>query len=167
MERRGIFRSENGGETWKLAGAGGFQILHIEQSPNDPCFWLAVTQGGGIFASHDCGKTFESSGNIGVGSNLYDVEFDTSRPGRVAVAGWGIGVAISEDQGKTWQIRNHGLPRPDVWSIAFDPGRQSRIYASVHEEAIYVSDDDGFTWSRFGLEGSVAPRMKFIPAGRK
>jgi photosystem II stability/assembly factor-like uncharacterized protein len=76
-------------------------------------------------------------------------------------------VAISEDQGKTWQIRNHGLPRPDVWSIAFDPGRQSRIYASVHEEAIYVSDDDGFTWSRFGLEGSVAPRMKFIPAGRK
>jgi photosystem II stability/assembly factor-like uncharacterized protein len=159
----GIYRTEDAGKTWKLAGAAGFQILHIEQSPHDACFWLAVTQGGGLFASHDCGQTFENSGNIGVGRNLYDVEFDIASPGRIALAGWGVGFAISLDGGKTWRQRNSGLPRPDVWSVALDPVNPSRVYISVHEEAIYRSDDNGLTWSREGLEGSVAPRMKFIP----
>jgi photosystem II stability/assembly factor-like uncharacterized protein len=159
----GIYRSGDEGKTWKLAGAAGFQILHIEQSPHDACFWLAVTQGGGLFSSHDCGVTFENSGNIGVGRNLYDVEFDASWPQRIAVVGWGVGFAISLDAGKSWQQRNAGLPRPDVWSVALDPEHPSRVYVSIHEEAIYRSDDNGLTWMRQGLEGSVAPRMKFIP----
>src|SRR6266851_8417775 len=55
----GIFRSEDGGKSWKSAGAAGYQVLHIEQSPHDPCYWLAGTQGGGLFVSTDCGVTFE------------------------------------------------------------------------------------------------------------
>jgi len=159
----GLYRTEDEGKTWKLAGAAGFQILHIEQSPHNPCFWLAVTQGGGLFASHDCGRTFENSGNVGAGRNLYDVQFDPASPDRIALAGWGVGFFISLDGGKTWQQRNAGLPRPDVWSVALDPVNHSRVYVSIHEEAIYQSDDNGLTWSRQGLEGSVAPRMKFIP----
>jgi hypothetical protein len=159
----GIFRSDDDGKTWVLAGAAGFQILHIEQSPHDACYWLAATQGGGLFASRDCGRSFEASGNIGAGQNLYDVEFDAHDPKRIAVTGWGVGVAISNDAGKTWERRNAGLPRPDVWSIAFDPMHPSRLYAGVHEEALYISDDEGRTWKRGPLEGSVAPRMKFIP----
>jgi photosystem II stability/assembly factor-like uncharacterized protein len=159
----GVFRSEDAGKTWNLAGAAGFQIMHIEQSPHDPCFWLATTQGGGLFASHDCGKTFESDGRIGVDRNLYDVEFDPSDAHRIALAGWGIGVAVSEDGGKTWQSRNAGLPRPDVSSVGFDPDHRGRIYASVHEEALYVSEDYGKTWSPDGLEGSVVSRIRFVP----
>jgi len=63
----GIFRSEDGGASWKPAGAAGYQVLHIEQSPHDACVWLASAQGGGLFASSDCGVTFESNGNLGVG----------------------------------------------------------------------------------------------------
>ena len=48
----GIFRSEDGGKSWKVGGAAGYQVLHIEQSPHDPCFWLAATQGGGLFVVH-------------------------------------------------------------------------------------------------------------------
>ena len=46
----GIFRSEDGGKSWTLAGASGFQILRLEQSPHDPSFWLGATQGGGLFS---------------------------------------------------------------------------------------------------------------------
>ncbi|MES1261349.1 MAG: hypothetical protein ABUS49_06385 [Acidobacteriota bacterium] len=159
----GVFRSEDGGKAWRLAGAAGWQILHIEQSPHDACFWIATTQGGGWFASHDCGKTFESGGHEGVGRSLYDVAFDPSTPGRIALAGWGPGVLVSEDAGKTWQPRNTGLPRTDVLSLAFDPAQPGRLYASVHEEAIYVSEDAGKTWSSSGIEGSAAARMRFIP----
>src|SRR5204862_3487201 len=50
----GIFRSEDGGKSWRLAGAAGIQVLHIEQSPHDACYWLAATQGAGLFQSTDC-----------------------------------------------------------------------------------------------------------------
>jgi len=159
----GIFRSQDGGKSWRLAGAAGLQALHIEQSPHDPCFWLAGTEGGGLFASTDCGASFESAGNLGVGRNLYDIAFDPDSPNRIAVAGWGIGVAVTEDGGKTWELRNAGLPSASVWSVAFDPANPRRLYASVHEEALYVSQDGGRTWAKDGLEGSAVYRMKFVP----
>jgi photosystem II stability/assembly factor-like uncharacterized protein len=164
----GVFRSEDGGKSWRLVGAAGLQVMHIEQSPHDACYWLAATQGGGLFASKDCGVTFESNGNLGVGRNLYDIAFDPVVPSRIAVAGWGPGVVLSEDGGKTWQPRNNGLPRPDIWSVVFDPGNRNRIYCSVHEEAVYVSDSAGESWRRDGLEGSIVRRMRFVlEASRK
>jgi photosystem II stability/assembly factor-like uncharacterized protein len=159
----GIFRSEDGGKSWRLAGAAGYQVLHIEQSPHDPCYWLAATQGGGLFVSTDCGVTFESNGDLGVGVNFSDIAFDPASAGRIAVSGWGIGVALSEDRGKIWQFRNAGLPATSVWSVAFDPAKPGRIYASVHEEALYVSQDYGRTWTKDGLEGSRVYRMRFVP----
>ena len=163
----GIFRSEDGGNSWKLAGAAGYQVLHIEQSPHKPCHWLAATQGGGLFASTDCGVSFESSGNVGVGRNISDIAFDSRSPDRIAVAGWGLGVMVSEDRGRTWQPRNTGLPGLSVWSVAFDPAKPGRMYASVHEEALYVSQDYGGTWTKDGLEGSRVYRMRFVPEGKQ
>ncbi len=164
----GVFRSEDGGQTWKPSGAGSYQIAHLEQSPHDPATWLAATQGGGVYISRDGGKTFESPSEApGVGRNLYDVAFDPTNPNRMAVGGWGPGVTVSEDGGKTWAARNVGLPRPDVSAIIFDPTHSGRIYASVHEEAIFVSDDVGKSWKPSGMEGRVGNRMKFIPGGSK
>ncbi|HXB68157.1 MAG TPA: hypothetical protein VNY05_07930 [Candidatus Acidoferrales bacterium] len=164
----GIFRSQDGGKTWRVAGAAGYQVLHIEQSPHDPCYWLAATQGGGLFVSTDCGVTFESSGSLAAGINIAglnisDIAFDPASPKRIAVAGWAIGVALSEDGGKTWQTRNGGLPSTSVWSVAFDPAHPGRMYASVHEEALFVSQDYGRTWANDGLEGSRVYRMRFVP----
>lgn len=161
----GLFRSENAGSTWSLAGAAGFQVQRVEQSPHDACYWLAVTQGGGIFASHDCGRTFESAGALGVGRNLYDIAWDPHDSTRVAVAGFGFGIAISNDSGVTWKFRNAGLPKQDCWSLAFDPDRAGRLYTSVHEEALYVSDDLGLTWRVDGLPGTTINRIQFVPNG--
>ncbi len=159
----GLFTSEDGGRTWRLAGAAGFQIMRIEQSPHDPGHWLAATQQGGLFVSTDGAATFENSGNVGVGRNLYDIAFDPAQPGRIAVAGWGPGVLVSQDGGKSWRPRNQGLPGAEIWSVAFDPERPGRLLAGVHEEALFVSEDAGRSWRRYGLEGSVVYRMKFVP----
>ncbi len=161
----GVFRSEDQGRTWRLAGAAGLQALRVEQSPHDDCRWLAGTQGGGLFASSDCGATFESAGNLAVGQNISDIAFDPWSAGGIAVAGWGFGVAISEDGGKTWRNRSAGLPSTSVWSVAFDPAVRRRIYAGVHEEALYVSNDGGATWTSDGLDGSRVWRMRFVPEG--
>lgn len=158
----GVWRSENAGASWRRAGASGFQVMRIEQSPHDPCVWFAATQQGGLFVSRDCGVMFENSGNVGVGRNIYDIAFDPSAPNRIALAIWGSGVMMSEDGGKTWQKRGRSLPNPNIWSVVFDPSKPGRLFASVHEEAVYVSEDAGVTWTRDGLEGSIVNRMKFI-----
>ncbi len=159
----GIFRTEDEGQSWKMAGAAGFQISRLAQSPHDACHWLAVTQQGGVFVSQDCGKTFENlAGRLGVNANLYDVAFDPRNAQRIAVVGWGPGVAISEDSGKTWQLRNHGLPVPHVLAVAFDPSSAGRLFISVNDEAVYVSNDVGKSWTRDGLEGSAAMRLRFV-----
>jgi photosystem II stability/assembly factor-like uncharacterized protein len=159
----GIFRSENSGKSWTIAGAAGFQIARIEQSPHDACRWLAATQQGGLFGSTDCGKTFENMGRIGVNRNLYAIAYDPTDPNRIAVAGWGPGVMVSEDGGKSWQPRNAGLSRPEVVNVAFDPAHAGRLYASVNDDAVYVSNDAGKTWSKDGLESSVVSRLIFVP----
>jgi hypothetical protein len=155
----GVFRSPDGGKTWKLAGAAGWQVLRVEQSPHDACFWLASTQGGGLYRSSDCGVTFESNGDIGVGRNINDIAFDPTTRGRIAVAGFGIGVAVSEDRGKTWRASD--LPTPQAWSVVFDPAHAGRLYAGLQEKGVFVSDDAGHTWKLDGLEGTEVYRMRF------
>ena len=44
-----------------------FQVLHIEQSPHDACYWLASTEGGGLFDSTDCGVSFREQRQPGSG----------------------------------------------------------------------------------------------------
>jgi photosystem II stability/assembly factor-like uncharacterized protein len=163
----GLFRSVDGGQSWWSAGAAGLQVLRVEQSAYDPCYWLAGTQGGGLFVSWDCGATFESNGSLAVGRNVSDIAYDPASGSRIAVAGWGFGVAISEDRGKTWVSRNAGLPGLSVWSVAFDPDAPGRMYASVHEDALYVSTDYGRSWRKEGLEGSRVYRMKFVPEAKR
>lgn len=158
----GIWRSEDDGASWKLAGADGFSVMDMAQSPHDTCQWVAATERGGLFGSRDCGKTFENLGRFGVGNVLYDVDFDSTTPGRVLAAGWGVGVGVSDDSGKSWRSVK-GLPSTEIWSAAFDPGKKGRLFAGVHEQALYVSEDGGATWKPDGLEGTVVYRMMFVP----
>jgi len=162
----GVFRSDDDGDSWKLAGAQGYGIMDIAQSPHDACFWLAATERGGLFASRDCGVSFENLGRTGFGSNLYNIAFDPTTKGRIAVAGWGPGVQVSEDNGRTWSARNAGLPSTELWSVIFDPVVAGKVYAGVHEESLFVSTDAGRTWKRDSLQESVITRMKFIPEAK-
>jgi photosystem II stability/assembly factor-like uncharacterized protein len=162
----GLYFSSDGGLHWRHAGAAGFAVMHIRQSPHDASLWLATTRQGGVFVSRNGGRSFENLHDVGVYRNTYDVAFHPQDPQRIAVAGWGPGVLVSEDGGRTFHARNHGLPRYDVWSVAFDPAKPDRMYASVHEEALFVSDDGGRSWQRGPLEGSVIYRMVAVPEVR-
>ncbi len=160
----GLWRTEDAGKTWRQVGAAGYQVMRIENSPHDACHWLASTEQGGLFESRDCGKTFESSGRLGVGQNIYDVAFDPRKLGRIAIGGWGVGVAVSEDGGKTWTRRNVGLPRPEVTTLTFDPAHAGRLYAAVHKDGVFVSDDAGGTWRKDGLGGGQIQELRFVSA---
>jgi photosystem II stability/assembly factor-like uncharacterized protein len=159
----GIWRTPDNGASWTLAGAAGLQILRLEASPHDPCRFLASAQDAGLFASSDCGRTFENTGGqFGVGINIYDLAFAPDKPGRVAAGGFGAGVALSDDNGLTWHPRNAGLPALEVTAVLFDPASPGRLLAAVHDAALYASADAGIHWSKLGMEGSHITCMRFL-----
>jgi hypothetical protein len=107
---RDLSAARTAGASWKLAGAAGIQVLRIEQSPHEPCFWLASTEGSGLFASRPiAAPRSRAHGNLGVGRNLYDLSLSTpARPDRIAVAGWGVGVA--DQRGRREDLAARALP---------------------------------------------------------
>lgn len=162
----GVLLTEDGGATWRSAAPHLRVTTHLQQSPHNGNDWIATTESSGAYSSCDGGRTWSRIPGIPAGT-LYNVSFDPTTRGRVAIAGWAAGVVVSEDGGQTWEERQSGLPRREIWRAVFDPDRTGRMYASVHEEAVFVSDDAGRNWRNAGLEGSLVTDFVFVPGGRQ
>lgn len=162
----GIYLTENGAKSWRRVLKTGRTVDDIQQDPNDPAHWVAVTEGSGAWASHDGGKTWQSLAGVPADQPLYNVAMGAV-PGRLAIGSWGHGVLTSEDGGKTWTDRNAGLPAPHrVWRVGINPD-DGRLYASVKDEALYWSEDFGRTWRRGPFEGSQVNNFIFLPKPAK
>ncbi len=163
----GIYRSTDGGATWKhlgLAGAGTIGRIAIDPK-NPQRIWVAVSgnlfvRGGqrGVYVSKNGGTTWKRSfrpPNATTGAA--DIAIDPANPNHVVAGLWdhlrkpnlrrytGIGSGIWEtrDGGKSWQLlgTREGLPAPasDTGRIgvAFAPSDANRLYA------IYANDKSG------------------------
>ena len=163
----GIFRSEDGGRSWRLAGAAGLQVLHIEQSPHDPCFWLAATEGGGLFASTDCGVSFESAGNLGVGRNLYDIAFDP--PPRIA-SPWRAGDWASPSRKTAARLGSCAMPafrrlRSGAWhSTPPSPAASMPAFTKRRSTFLTIPAAPG---AKTAWKAAAVYRMRFVPEGRR
>jgi hypothetical protein len=130
---RGVYRSDDGGNTWQriLAGAGG------------------SAQGG---ASE--GEFTGATEVVVQGKSLYAVMWDHRRtPELRTYGGVGSGVFRSTDGGDTWQRLGGGLPEqsPEVGRIGLAVAGE-RLYAIVNKTSgpfagFYASTDGGDTWS--------------------
>jgi hypothetical protein len=139
----------------------------VQQSPHDPAHWIAVTDGQGVWASHDRGLTWQRLAALTDAQAYYNVAFDPTAPDRIVVGGWHPGVRTSEDGGKTWTDRNAGLPEnPRAWRVGVHP-ETGRLYASIFEETLYYSDDFGRTWQPDVLEGSLVNCFVSLPRAQR
>lgn len=161
----GLFLSGDDGATWRRV-LDGAQVSDIAQSPHNPAEWMAATQDAGLWTSRDQGERWTRVPAFPPGV-VYNIAYDASTPGRIAVAGWGFGVIVSVDGGRRWVSRAAGLPSPNVWRAAFDPAQPGRLLAGVHEEALFVSLDSGATWRSAGLPGSIVNDLVFVPEPRR
>ena len=121
---RGVYRSLDGGKTWK-------QLLFVDETTGA------------------CDLSLDPT-NPRV---LYAAFWDHQRlPWKMRSGGPGSGIHKSTDGGDTWKKLSEGLPKGVMGKIgvAVSPARPSRVFANIEAEdgGVFRSDDGGATWQR-------------------
>lgn len=167
----GLWRTENGGQSWLYSGTGipsnwRNTAYWVEIDPAVPGrMWAAVSRThdlprpkmwrrtevstfqGGVVASDDGGRSWRKSGEGIPEAAVTHVLLDPDSPKEARVlyaAAFGRGVYKSSDGGATWALRNHGIEgdEPFAWRLARD--RSGALYLVVARRS-----DDGTYGTRF------------------
>lgn len=183
----GIFRSLDGGKTWKHMGLKETKTIHrILIHPDNPNVIYVGAQGSpfgpnperGVFRTKDGGKTWEKILFTNDRSGVADMIMDPSNPNKIIAALWeygrqpwrftsggpGSGIYVTHDGGDTWVKRTEkdGLPAGDLGrtGLAIARSKPNVVYALVEakENGLYRSNDGGQTWSLVSKGDAVSNR---------
>jgi photosystem II stability/assembly factor-like uncharacterized protein len=160
-ENAGVYRSEDGGLTWRRANGGisdAWLVESLAVSPTDPNVVFAglgypcdECLDGAVAKTADGGRTWKLQG--GLDRSLYtSVAIAPSNADVVYAASATRGALYrSVDGGRTWTLENNGLTFVSVEDLAVDPADPSIVYAA--DGLIYRTADAGAHWSRVGPSG--------------
>ena len=173
----GIYRSDDGGRTWRNMGLRDSQhIAKILFDPRDSNTMYVAAQGPlwgpggdrGLYKTTDGGKTWNHSLKISEHTGVTDVVMDPRDPDVLYAAAYqrrrhvwtlidgGPESAIykSVDAGATWSRLTSGLPNGQMGRIglAIAPTNPDTLYAQVEAAerrgGVFRSTDRGATWER-------------------
>jgi photosystem II stability/assembly factor-like uncharacterized protein len=132
-ERGGLFRSDDGGETWALASghralrqrAWYYSTLTVDPRNPDVVWFPQVP----MLKTVDGGKTIRSVEGIHHGDH-HDVWIDPGNPKRMIAANDG-GVDVSTDGGETWHAPT--LPISQLYHVAADNSVPYRVFGAMQD----------------------------------
>jgi photosystem II stability/assembly factor-like uncharacterized protein len=159
----GVYRSVDGGGTWKRAaqGLGNLKITALAIDPQKPATLYAGTYKGKIYKSTDRGERwFPSSEGIQEDAIVYSIVIDPANARRIYTATrgnskdgdrpWAGVVYRSEDGGGSWtpSLSNLGGADYQDWAYALEihPNLPNILFAATHEHGPLRSKDYGQTW---------------------
>lgn len=184
----GVYKSTNGGKTWKHVGLKETQhVSRIQIHPTNPNIVFVAAQGNlygpnqerGIFKSTDGGKTWkkvlfvndltgcsELSMDMNDPEVLYASMWEHQRlPWKIISGGDGCGLYKSDDGGDTWKKMESGLPEEMGKSgISVSRANPDKVYALIEadrekkESGLYVSNNAGTTWNMVSSEHKLTQR---------
>lgn len=173
----GIYKSEDGGQTWKNMGLMNSEhISEIFVHPDNSNKIYVAAQGPlwsaggdrGFFYSHDGGATWTKTLGDDQYTGVTDIAVDPRNSDVIYAATWdhhrtvaavmdggpNTGIYRSDDGGLTWKELKNGLPESHMGKIgiAISPQQPDIIYAAIELDrrtgAVYRSADRGITWEK-------------------
>jgi photosystem II stability/assembly factor-like uncharacterized protein len=144
----GVFRSTDGGETWRRASNGlpeGSSVTELALAGG--AIIAGSSYGFGIHRSTNNGDNWVAS-NTGLPPEALSVNALVVKEDLV-FAGTGAGVYVSNDAGRTWRASSNGLPRSAIVQSLAITG--STLLAAIDvfgfPSLLYRSTDNGQTWA--------------------
>ncbi len=154
---RGVFLSEDGGETLRRTSAD-LPIRRITQDWGDDRRVWAASDGGGLLESNDHGRTWRATEAPSL--NVYCLEQHPAKA-NVLFCGDRGHVHRSDDGGRTWHASQGGIDEGVfVFDVAVDPASPERVLSSG-TDGIHESLDGGSTWAPFDLQGAMTYDVRF------
>jgi len=158
----GVFRSEDGGHSWRAAGLAGRAVRTLAQAPSAPEVLVAGTLDG-VYRSADAGASWERISPEGHQEirNLDSVAIDPRNP-EVIYAGTFHLPWKTTDAGHRWfPVHTGMIDDSDVMSILVDRARPDRVYASACS-GIYRSENGAAQWTKIQGIPFAARRTQVI-----
>lgn len=184
---RGIYRSLDGGKTWKHLGLEKTERIHrIVLHPQNPDIAYVAALGQmwgenperGVFKTTDGGRTWHKVLYHDEKTGAADLIMDPQNPDKLIAALWqyrrwpwffesggpGSGLYLSYDGGATWKKlgERQGLPKGELGRIglALCHRQPQIVYALVEaeESALLRSEDGGESWRTVNRDPQVARR---------
>jgi photosystem II stability/assembly factor-like uncharacterized protein len=144
-EPSALFRSDDGGETWRELRSlldlpsqptwsfpprpWTSHVRWIAPSPYDANLLLVGIELGGLMRSTDGGETWQDH-RPGAQRDVHSLAWHPRAEGRAYEAGGG-GSAFSVDAGETWRPADDGRDRHYTWSVVVDPADPDLWFVSA------------------------------------
>ena len=184
---RGLFKSIDGGHTWRLMGLRQSERIHrIITHPTDPDIVYVGVMGPawsdgqerGLYRTLDGGRTWDRILWQNPRSGIADVVMDPSNPDKLFAAMWefrrdpwfltsggqGSGLFVTYNGGDSWEqlTSEDGLPEGQLGRIglAIAQSDPNVVYALVEagKSALIRSDDGGRNWVTISDNPGINPR---------
>lgn len=153
--RSGLWKSTDGGASWKQIGRGlpeSNAAQRIVVDPSAPDTLYMVTRRGG-YKSINGGDSWEPFGGVVADA---EIESLTLRASDALFAGTNKGFFRTSDGGQSWTRVGGGLPRFIVTALAVHPANPEVMWAGASSAGIWKTTDGGKTWTEANRGFSAA-----------
>ncbi|MFO0926172.1 MAG: PDZ domain-containing protein [Gemmataceae bacterium] len=136
-EYGGLYRSADGGETWKRINSVNPRPMYFSQVRVDPSdekqlYVLGIR----LYRSEDGGKTFKAGGDSGVHADHHALWINP-RDGRHLLIGTDGGTYVSYDRGARWDFLNN-TAIGQFYHAALDSRQPYRIYGGMQDNGSWA-----------------------------
>jgi photosystem II stability/assembly factor-like uncharacterized protein len=131
-ESGGIYRSEDGGDSWKRVNSLNprpmyFSVIKVDPNEDKYVYVLGISQ----YKSSDGGKTFSADAGRNVHADGHAQWIDP-RDGRHIIHGGDGGIYVSYDRAVNWDHLNHAAIG-QFYHVAVDSTREYKIYGGLQD----------------------------------